>query len=328
MTALTRGLARSLALQVRIHRFEAVAVAIFTIAALGASAGLWARLLAFGLPRSCFASGPGFDQGCAARQFEVTDYLTMAGELGTWVIIGIAFMPLVAGLVVGVSAVGQEIERRTAALAWSVAPSRRRWLLGAVVPGAVFVTAACLVAGVIANGLEAARNPTVDPNLTFQHLGLRGVAIGAAGLGVFGIALAAGARLGRVLPALLVSGALALGLYAATSWGIDRALENETVARPVPMIDENGGWWETGRVYDTRVRTPDGEVITWDEAIARYPEFTQGDAEFLQDWAQVLITAPGELYPITEWRMATVFAAIGLAGIVLAFAFVERRRPT
>ena len=327
MTALTRGLARSLALQVRIHRFEAVAVAIFTIAALGASAGLWARLLAFGLPRSCFASGPGFDQGCAARQFEVTDYLTMAGELGTWVLIGIAFMPLVAGLVLGVSAVGQEIERRTAALAWSVAPSRRRWLLGAVVPGAVFVTAACLVAGVIANGLEAARNPTVDPNLTFQHLGLRGVAIGAAGLGVFGIALAAGARLGRVLPALLVSGALALGLYAATSWGIDEALKSETIARPYPMIDDSG-WWETGRVYDTRVRTPEGEVITWDEAFARYPEFQQGDPEFLQDWDQVLITAPGELYPITEWRMAIVFAAIGLAGIVLAFAFVERRRPT
>jgi hypothetical protein len=31
---------------------------------------------------------------------------------------------------------------------------------------------------------------------------------------------------------------------------------------------------------------------------------------------------------MAEWRMAVILGAIGLAGIVLAFAIVERRRPT
>jgi hypothetical protein len=41
----------------------------------------------------------------------------------------------------------------------------------------------------------------------------------------------------------------------------------------------------------------------------------------------VLVT-PGDLYPIAEWRQAVILGAIGLGGIVLAFAIVERRRPT
>jgi hypothetical protein len=41
----------------------------------------------------------------------------------------------------------------------------------------------------------------------------------------------------------------------------------------------------------------------------------------------VIYANPGDLYPLVAARMAVLYAAIGLASIVLAFAAIERRRP-
>jgi len=318
-----------LLLTLRIHRFEALGIGLLAAAILIGSGGLWLRLLAFDLPASCFFNGPQFDQGCAARNAEVNDYMALAGDLGMYALIGIAFLPVLSGLILGIALVGKELERGTTTLAWSIAPSRRSWLLGRVLPIGLLVTGACLAAGFIANGLELVRNPTIDPARTFQHLGLRGVVVAAEGLGVFGVALAVGARLGRVLPALLLSGALVVGGFVGTAFLMDALLRTETVA-----VTVNEEWdsnvWMTGRVFGMGIRTPDGVLLSWDDAYQQYgeaidpgmPGFEPGGFE------QVFTVNPGELYPIVEWRMTVIFGAIGLAGIVLAFAIVERRRPT
>jgi ABC-type transport system involved in multi-copper enzyme maturation permease subunit len=322
------------ALAFRIHRFEAVALGLLVGAALVFAGGLLLRLLAFNLPLSCFLSahsGDGSDSGCAGRS-DYNDYLHLAGDIGMYAVIALALVPFFLGLILGVAVVGKEIERGTVALAWSVGPSRRRWLLGVAVPTLVAVLGVSLVAGLLADRLELARDPTIDPAASLHHLGLRGLVLPAYALASFGIALALGARLGRVLPALLLAGAVSLGGVLGTTAIVDAMLRTESIP-----VDESAMLqvraFAAGRVFDSLVRTPEGELISWMEAEARYPAAFMEPADPDNPGVSpalgfVYLVTPGALYPIAEWRLAVILGAIGLGGLVLAFAIVERRRPT
>jgi hypothetical protein len=120
----------------------------------------------------------------------------------------------------------REVERGTAAFAWSIAPSRRRWL-GVALPAFLAVLD------------EHRRRPALDrlelvrdhrwTARTLHHVGLRGVAIPAYAVAAFGIALAVGARLGRVLPALLAAGALSIASVVGASFAVDAMLDGEFI---------------------------------------------------------------------------------------------------
>jgi hypothetical protein len=311
----------------RIHRFEAVALAILAAAVLGAAAGLLLRLLAFNLPASCFFNGDQFDPGCAARQAEVNDYFSLAGDIGMYVVLAIVILPFALGLIFGVAIVSKELERGTAALAWSIAPSRSRWLLRVALPAFLAVVGTSVVAGLLSDRLELVRDPSMDPARTLHHLGLRGVVIPAYGVAAFGIALAVGARLGRVMPALLLAGALTLASAVGATFAVDAMLRGEYVPVEESRMLETRAF-SAGRVFDTHVLTPDGELMSWGEAYelvgdAIYPDSINFDPAYRTFY----LVTPGELYPIAEWRLAVILAAIGLGGIVLAFAIVDRRRP-
>lgn len=311
----------------RIHRFEAVALAILAAAVLGAAGGLWLRLLAFNLPASCFFSGDQFDPGCAARQAEVNDYMALAGDIGMYVVLAIVILPFALGLILGVAIVSKEIERGTAALAWSISPSRRRWLAGVVGPAFVAVVVVSIAAGILADRLELARDPTVDPSRSLHSLGLRGAVLPAYAIAAFGIAIAVGARLGRVLPALLLAGALSVASVIGTTLAVDTMLRGEFIPIEEPAMLEAQAF-AAGRVFDSQILTPDGELIPWGEAYERFGDEINPDS-FVFDpaYRPFYLMTPGQLYPIAEWRLAVILGAIGLMGIVLAFAIVERRRP-
>jgi ABC-type transport system involved in multi-copper enzyme maturation permease subunit len=323
------------ALAFRIHRFEAVALALVGGAAFAFAGGLLVRLLAFDLPLSCFLSahsGDGMDSGCAGRS-DYGDYVALASDLGMYAVLALALLPFFVGLVLGVAVVGKEIERGTIALAWSVGPSRRRWLLGVVAPVLVAAVGVSLVAGLLADRLELARDPAIDPSSSLHHLGLRGVVLPAYALASFGIALALGARLGRVLPALLLAGALSLGAVLGTTAIVDTMLRSEAIAIDESRMMEVRAF-ATGRVFDSLIRTPEGALISWFEAEARYgPTFWEhvdpGSPGYdpSAGFGSAYLVTPGQLYPIAEWRMAVILGALGLAGIVVAAAIVERRRP-
>ena len=311
----------------RIHRFEAVALAILAAAVLGAAGGLWLRLLAFDIPGSCFFSGPRFDPACAARQPEVDAYFSLAGDIGMYIVLAIVILPFALGLIFGVAIISKEVERGTAALAWSISPSRRRWLLGIALPAFIAVVGTSVVAGLLSDRLELVRDPSMDPARTIHHLGLRGVAIPANAVAAFGIALAVGARLGRVLPALLLAGALALASTVGASFAVSEMLRGEFVPVEESRMLETRAF-AAGRVFDTQIRTPDGELIPWGVAYDRFGDVINPDSfDYDPAYRTVYLVSPGELYPIAEWRTAVILGAIGLGGIVLAFAIDERRRP-
>jgi hypothetical protein len=316
-----------LLLTFRIHRFELVVVSLLAAAVLLFAGGLWLRLLAFGLPASCFGNGDAFDPGCAARHLEVNEYMGLASELGTFALIGLLVMPIVVALFLGVALVAQELERGTTALAWAIAPSRRRWLLRKVVPIGLLVAAICLAAGLIANGIQEARDPTIDPDQSLNSVGLRGVVVAFWGLAAFGIALGLGARLGRTLPALLLAGVVTLASAVGATLISDAMLTNERV-----VVDQSAMMsshaFAAGKVYDTLVRTPDGTLLGMEEAYRQYGDAIDAGLEgYDPRFRMAYLVNPGQLAPIVEWRLSVLYAAIGLIGIVLTFAVVERRRP-
>ena len=317
----------NLALALRAHRFESLAVGLFTVVSLGGAAAVVVRLMAWAIPGSCF-NGTGPSLACAGLARDMDAYLTFARDWGFFALAGIAVLPVVSGLFLGIVLAGKEIDRGTTVFAWSLTPSRRRWLAQRVVPVALAVVAAGLLAGFFADRLEGLRNPGFPAEATFGHLGLRGPVVAGEALAVFGLALAAGAVLGRILPALLVAGALGLGSIAAVNVATDAWLRTETVA--VLGVDDVAAVHPDWRVVDYRVLAPDGSIITWNEAYERYGEPDTIDGSVGSGGVvlkTVLFVNPAEIYPLVVARMTLLFGALGLATIVIAFAVVDRRRP-
>ncbi len=316
-----------LRLAVRANKLESFGVVVFVLGALGVAAFVVARLATAGIPTACF-TGQGAAALCAGLEPQMTRYLDFAGQMGFYALAGITLLPVVAGLFAGVALAGKEIDRGTAVFAWALGPSRRQWLLSRVVPVALILVAAGLAAGWLADALEGLRDPGVDPGRSFEHLGLRGGAVIAMEtLAILGLSLAAGALLGRVLPAVLIAGLLAAGSIFVVQWVTGEQLRRETVA--VLGIDGGPTGPERWRVVDYRVLAPTGEILTWEEAYNRYgdPGALEGEDAGVDQLRTALFVNPGEMYPLAAARMAIEFGAIGFASIVLATAIVDRRRP-
>ncbi len=303
----------------RSHRFEFAGFLVIVLATFVVAGGLVLRLTALGIPRVCFNAGPEVGAMCQGRSADIRSYFEAAGTWGWASLVAIVLLPVVTGLILGVTLVGKEIDRGTTTFAWSIAPSRRRWLLQRVVPVAIAVVVASLVAGALADRLEVLRNPT-SPAATFEHLGTRGIVVAGEALAFFGIALVVGAAVGRMLPALLLAGALAVGAYGFVTVATDALLSSETV-----LINGVDGV-VPDRVVDYLVRTPDGAVLTWMEANAKYGDLSQVDAPD-GSFTTVLRVNPIAMYPLVVDRMTLLYGALGLASIVIAFAVVDRRRP-
>jgi hypothetical protein len=231
-------------------------------------------------------------------------------------------LPAVCGVFFGLAVVGKELDQGTTTFAWSIGPSRRRWLLQRVVPIGISIFVICLAVGAVADALEQLRAPGSDPNGSLAMLGTRGPVIGAQAIAYFGIALLVGAVIGRILPALLLTCLLVLAAFVGVTILTDVFLSTETVL--TPGVD--GG--VRGRVVDAMIQSPDGEVMTWMQAYDRYGQEAMESPDGPgSTFRTILRINPPELYPFVVARMFVLYSALGLAAVVLSFVVVERRRP-
>ena len=306
----------------RPHRFEAIAVAVLAALAFLVAGGLVIRLLAHAIPAECFTRAAG--DACVPWQQEMDSYRETAGSWGLAALAAIALLPAACGLLFGISLVGKELDQGTTTFAWSIGPSRRRWLLQRVLPIGAAIVVIGLAAGAIGDVVAMLREPFTDPNGSLSNLGIRGAVLGAEALAYFGIALLVGAVVGRVLPALILACLLVFTAFLGVTLLTDTFLSTETVL----SYGTDGGL--PGRVVEFMVETPDGDVISWREAYERYgedvmlgPEGIGPDTTFREAWR----INPPELFPFAVARMLVLYSALGLAAITLSFAVVERRRP-
>ncbi len=185
----------------------------------------------------------------------------------------------------------------------------------------ILLIAVGVIGGGLGDVLLGLQERSVDPWRNFEALGLRGPAIAGASLLVFGIALLVGSVVGRQLPALLISGALVsaavYGVFAVSDAWLQRDAEIATYDEILPGA----------KLLDTLVRTPGGEVITWDEAYLRFG--AEVDMIGTGGSALTMVTryVPGERYPIAVARMTALLGLVGALATALTFGVVHRRRP-
>ena len=243
--------------------------------------------------------------------------------------LGVGLAMYAVPLVLGVPVLTSEIERRTAMIAWPLAGSRLKWLAWRA--GSVFVIGVVLI-GVMAFAAElmvGASDPGAE--LGFAYHGTRGISLMTrAGL-VLVMAVALGAVVGRLLPALLIGIALAVGLSTAVGalppYGVASTEITPSEVTPTESSFEGGQPFQTGHAY----RAPDGTPISDDEAEAM---FMAVYAEYSPDLPPDSVLPQDVYYGIAGSRYCEVLAResavlVGAAVLVagVGAVVVQRRRP-
>lgn len=239
----------------------------------------------------------------------------------------VAFVPLIAGVVLGSVLVSREIEHRTAQVGWSMSAARTTWLFERLIPVALVLVTATGLLSLAAEAHEAAIQPGIDTRASFDNYAARGLPLVMRGLAVFTGAVLAGALIGRQLPALILAGLLAIAL----TYGLERTfpygspgtiVDGEMWSGVQEITDrglEGGGWLK-----------PDGTIISREEARALSP-FPDDDSA-TWDWLEARFQNVGNLLPGTslvdvEVRESIILGGLTVAGLAATVLVVARRRP-
>lgn len=306
-------------LSFRLHRFAILGIGLFVLFVAALAVWYATRLDGFPNGAQCQAiiDAPEFDEAAFEPCRPFFEVVNDAGQ-----ILGVmAILPIVAGLFLGVPIVAQELDRGTTPLAWSLEPSRWRWLLQRSVPVIALAVLLGVIAGASADQLESRLVAGVDPAASFNHYGLRGPLVAARLVLFLAGGVLVGALLGRTLASMLV--AFIVGAVLLTAIGNVHARVQRTEA--VPIVTETGQLGRTDQFVDVGTRLPTGEVLTWDELRARYPN--PGEMGQVQEASdQILFVIDGDRYAQVSGREAIATFVIGLMLLGATLPVMSRRR--
>lgn len=313
---------------VRIQRFEiwscVLLVAVVAITALIVRA----RLDGVGAPVECLTPWIFPDVVYDAARCDPLNatFFRISREEAGLVMSTMYAVSLVVGLLLGVGLVGREIEGGTAPTVWALAGSRRRWLLGRLVPILVILVALLAFAAIATDLLAAARVPWQSGRPSFDDAGLHGPGVIARGFAGFGLALAVGAWSGRMLPTILITTLLALFLAVGGHLLLETWVE--TNAHEIAVPSWFNGEYDGGRFTGSFYRLPDGSEVDrrFTDAITLAPAGVDPDT-WVAEVQVVAIGVHAPDYPAWVATEVAVFGAFGLAWLAATFAIVERRRP-
>jgi hypothetical protein len=307
---------RSALLTFRIQRFETtVVVAAAGLSVVVSALVIW--LFTAGGYGQCLASdGPVLTSLCQS---------TMASWLYRIINMSIGIVPIfpvVAGMLAGGPIVARELEAGTARLAWSLGPSRMRWFAQRALPILAMVIVASLAIGLTAQALMHVLHPAIDFDRSFAGFRARGVFVGMEALLIASIALAFGAMLGRLVPTLIVT----LLMFGALGTAFDKVERTSLLSEAVLSSGESFQW-ETDYFLESRLKFPNGEILTYEEAVQTHPEVNGGWEGDQPPYEDVVLSIPGSRFLEVERREALALGALSLGFVGLAAVAVVRRRP-
>ena len=298
-------------------RAELIGVTGLVVLWLLAAGAVVGRLLAFQIPAGCFDPGSS-DPACITRAVDLARYQEFAGNWLTAVAIVAAYVPALAGFILGIATVAKELDQRTAVLAWSVGASRRTWLLQRTVPLAAFLVVLGIAAAQMISILVRFSGSTSRLEGDFGAIPYLDFGPAALAVSAFGLTVLVGAMLGRILPSLLAGGAFVVFATLLVAQGNERLTAGESIVVESTMQIP-------GRQIDALLRTPDGRIIGWDAA---FPDFADPNTGQLANGVvEMTRVVPIEIYPQVAARYALFHVFLGLAALTIAFAVVERRSP-
>jgi hypothetical protein len=316
---------RSLLLVVRLHRAEVVLAALASVVVGFAALYLTWRLAALSVPDACLRAWREVTPGTEyCLPYLETVGGVYYGEAATVLAI-MAVLPAAVGLLGGVPIVGRELEAGTAEFAWSITPSRRRWVIRqAMGPGLPLVVLFGFAAAAT-DVLEATRR-VLMPAAPFENLGLYGIVAFARMLAAFGLGLLLGVLTGRTLPAFAAGAIVMAGLVVGAGF----VREAWASTQPTVVVAPDRGDDFDGQVVGLAWIDPSGDVVPYLRAHASVPEDVDGDPDvWLMEhgYRQVQLGISKE----TAERWLRLEVAGWLVGALVmvggAVGLVDRRRP-
>jgi hypothetical protein len=179
-------------------------------------------------------------------------------------------------------------------------------------------------ASIAATELQRARQPAIDPLLSFDNASSRGLEVVAIGMLVFAGAVLVGAVLGRVVPSLILASIVGLFLVAGVF-----AAEMAWIPSQADVVDfRSAEAHQGGAIYiDQVIRLSSGELRSMMEF--QFDENTDGTVTGLPAGATIVgIVVPGSRHPFVDAAVAGSMAVLtGLLFVLTAFV-VRRRRPS
>jgi hypothetical protein len=286
---------------------------------LAAAAALvaWQTIVTFAGLDVCDMARGALSTSCRS----LVEWSNVLNALRSIVLGAITVSPFVVGLLLGAPLVSREIEKRTAPLAWSLSLSRHRWLAGRTLPLLVTITLALLLLGQASEAMIRAVPPG---HLGLAHFAMHGPLVAVRAISVFCIGVAVGLLMGRVLPAILVSGlvvaALVVGLYI-----VRVQLQRAEATWIDPRDAEISGVMVYGAAFTDDTT---GELVTSEEAYNRFPEvFGIQGSGVPPGMTQVYLMTPPERYPVFVAREIGALALVSVFAGGLALWVITWRRP-
>ena len=305
---------RSAILTFRIQRFETTVVVGAAVLSVVVSAIVIALWNAGGYARCAT------DETLQSTSFCQASIGTLLSRIARLSASIVPVFPVVAGLLVGGPIVARELESGTARLAWSLAPSRLRWFGQRVIPILAMALLAGLAIGMTADALMHLLQPSMNLDGSFVGFRGRGLLVAVEGLLVASIALAFGAILGRTVPTIV----LTLVLVFAVGIAVDK-VEREVLTNEA-VLGDDFSFNDENLYIDSRLRMPDGAIVTWEQLNTQYPQYANGwdDTSGIQN---VTLYIPGARYHDVERREAAALGGLAVLFVGLAAVAVVRRRP-
>jgi len=310
---------------VKQHQFEVAAGTLAALLVAVAALVVNANLRGVDVPADCFrAWRETFDAPEACRP-ALAAFGRIDEEQAGRVFAAMAVLPFLLGLLGGVPIVGQELEARTAQMAWSLTASRPRWLLRQALPIILVLGVAIILAAFAADILETTRQ--LRSRSAVNDMTLHGAVVVGRAYAAFGSGLLLGALVGRTLPALVLGTVVSLALVA----GMEDARRIWVGGHaPVPVDVGSGGTpaW-AGSSFGVVWITPEGQQISDAEAVERVPLDVPDTNQWLLDRGYRMAELVISEETVLGWRTydLAAFAATGSIALIAAGVVVNRRRP-
>lgn len=235
----------------------------------------------------------------------------------------IAVSPFVLGLFLGVPVVAREIEGRTGSLAWSLAQSRRSWLISRAGPLLVFVVVGSGMLAIAGEVLTQAMPWAEGVDIGFADYAMRGPLVMVRAVEVIAVALLLGALVAHQLPAMLLAGVVAVAVLGGIQLNQDAALANAAIPLD-PQAMQQGAY---PKIYGSALRDDaTGELVSYEEYFQRHPA-AAANTDLPEGITPVQFGVPGLRYSEFALRESAMLLAAAMLATALAFVTVARRRP-
>jgi hypothetical protein len=262
---------------------------------------------------------------------------------------GYIIAPLVGGIL-GLLAVGNELDNRTARLAWTQSISRNRWFAAKASVGAAIVTALLVPVAVVLSWWSGQGPPSNVFNT--ENFGVAGWDLVAYGLFMFALTLLTGTVIRRVGWALAASILIFLAIAATVPSHVRPHLVTPTVHWSAPTLATKGNAYAYADYFPQNSLLLVNGVVsrntvgipTWSDVIAVEPRISACEGNYPQesetkyvkrevqcyrkfDVEQVSVYIPGDQFWTLQFREGVLYLVAGLVLAGGSLLIVRRIEP-